>query len=81
VRNLDTSALYLRDLGFLLRERALKAKRDSDCARGREEKAYAIGRLMAFHEVISLMQQQALSFGLEASDIHLENLDPERDLL
>ena len=41
----------------------------------------AIAALMAFHEVVSLMQQQAASFGLDLADVALDDIDPERDLL
>jgi len=73
--------LYLRDLGLLLKERALEARSDRDAAKGSDRSAYAEGRLMGLYEVISLMQQQATAFGLEASDLNLHDLDPERDLL
>ena len=36
---------------------------------------------MTYISVLSLMQQQAVAFGLPLSDLSLEDLDPERDLL
>ncbi len=36
---------------------------------------------MAYYEVISLMQQQAEAFGIPLTDINLEGLDPEKDVL
>lgn len=76
----SAEALYLKDLGMLLKEkaRAAKAMRTSAAP---DEAAYSLGRLMAYHEVISLMQQQALAFGLKPRDLDLEDIDPERDLL
>lgn len=71
---------YLLDLGSLLREEALKAKRDRDNASG-ESKSFEQGRLMGFYEVISLMQQQARAFNIPMGEIGLEDVEPERDLL
>lgn len=36
---------------------------------------------MAFYHVISLMQDQALGFGIDLKDLKLESIDPDRDLL
>ncbi len=72
---------YLLDLGRLISERALVAKRDKETARDGASRAYATGRLMGLHEVISLMQQQAIAFGLPAEVVGLDAIDPERDLV
>lgn len=71
---------YLRDLGALLKEKALEARRERDGASA-EDRPYALGRLTAFHEVVSLMQQQAEAFGLDLEDVGLADVVPERDLL
>ncbi len=76
----ESAASYLADLGSLLRDMAFKAKADRDEAEG-EERVYLEGRLMAFVEVISLMQQQAEAFQLQHADLGLEGVDPERELL
>lgn len=47
-------ASYLRDLGCLIKELAIEAKQVKDSAGEAEDRAYAIGRLMALHEVISI---------------------------
>jgi hypothetical protein len=36
---------------------------------------------MAYYEVLSLMQQQAVAFDLPLQDLALDGLDPDRDLL
>lgn len=72
--------LYLRDLGVLLKEKALEAKEESRTA-PEDERAFALGRLMAFHEVISLMQQQAQAFGIALEELGLDDIQPEKDLL
>jgi hypothetical protein len=72
---------YLLDLGRLVYERALSAKKQKEVATAGEERAYAAGRLMGFNEVVSLMQEQAIAFGIALSATGLEGIDPDRDLL
>jgi len=74
-----TAQHYLLDLGTLLKEQAVAARRNSK-SEG-PTGSFALGRLMAYHEVISLMQQQALVFGLSLESLSLHDIDPERDLL
>ena len=73
-------ANYLHDLGYLLREAGEEAKQDTETAASTDS-AFHKGRLMAYVEVLSLMQQQAVAFGLPLSDLGLDGLNPERDLL
>ncbi len=70
-------ANYLLDLGSLVKEKATEAqnRKKQNC------EPYDIGYLMAWHEIVSLMQCQAALFGIELSQIGLEGVDPERDLL
>lgn len=75
-----TSDEYLRDLGELIKERAREAKREKDTAEGTDRYDYELGRLMALHEVVSLMQQQAEAFGLDVSALALDDISPEKDL-
>ena len=72
---------YLRDLGALLKEKASSAKEKENKSKGSEAHNYDLGFLMAMHEVISLMQQQAPLFGIDIDEIEMGGLDPERDLL
>ena len=72
---------YLFDLGCLLREEALAAKEALLAAKGTADEAFQSGRLMAYYEVISLLVNQAIAFQLPREDLHLEGLEPERDLL
>lgn len=72
---------YLRDLGDLLKEKALDAKSRSRRASDPSELQYARGRLMALVEVLSLMQQQANAFGIDESMLGLGGFDPEAELL
>lgn len=75
------AADYLRDLGLLLRRGAFEAKEEADAAKGSSDQDYKAGRLFAYYEVISLMQQQAEAFGLSLAAVSLEGVNPESDLL
>ena len=77
-----------RDLGYLLRERAEEAARESRSIRARRaphertvEGEFTEGRSQAYNEVISLMQNQAEAFGIPLADLALEDLDVYRDLI
>lgn len=71
---------YLRDLGELIKERAREAKREKEAAVGTDRYDYEMGRLMALHEVVSMMQQQAEAFGLDFSALALDDISPEEHL-
>jgi hypothetical protein len=71
----ETHANYLRDLGYLLRERG-EARKAAVSAGSEFER----GRQFAYFEVLDLMQHQAEAFGLPLVDLALDGLDP-RDLL
>jgi hypothetical protein len=66
----DTHANYLLDLGYYVREAAEEAKKRINSAT-EDELAFQQGRLMAYYEVVSLMQQQAVAFGLPLADLRL----------
>jgi uncharacterized membrane protein YccC len=76
----DTHANYLRDLGYLVREAGEEAKTSAGSA-AEDDRQFQHGRLMAYYEVLSLMQQQAVAFDLPLQDLALDGLDPDRDLL
>ena len=69
---------YLQDLGQQLREYALEAKKRAD-AGGRSD--FDCGYLSGFHRVISLMQQQAETFGIPLEDLGLAGIDADEDLI
>jgi hypothetical protein len=73
---------YLYDLGLLIKEEALEAKKARDQEeKGSEGYIFEEGYLMAFHRVISLMQQQAEAFGIPLEDLRLHDIDPDQDLV
>jgi len=72
---------YLLDFGQLLREHALAAKQQETDARGTEDHQFQLGRLTAYYEIVTLMQQQAVAFDLPLEALGLSGFDPDRDLL
>jgi len=72
---------YLRNLGTLLKESALDARARANGAKGTPDGAFEEGRALAYWEVLSTMQSQALPFQLFLSDLGLEGFNPDRDLL
>ena len=72
---------YLSDLGLILKERALEARRQRDeLPEESLDRTFQFGRVIAFNEVISIMQQQAEGLNIPLSDLRLEDIDPDRDL-
>ena len=73
---------YLRDLGEIVKTRALEAKDDrARESEGSAEYHFQCGRLVAFNEVISILQQQAEGFDINLQDLNLGDIDPDRDLI
>ena len=46
-----------------------------------ENNKYIIGYLMAYHEIIDLMKQQATNFDIKQNEIGLDGINPETDLI
>jgi hypothetical protein len=75
---------YLMDLGQKVKERALEARKEKEATQGPEDagwREFHATRLLAYFEVVALMQEQAQAFGIPLEDLGLEDLDPFRDLL
>ena len=75
--------LYLEDLVNLIKEKALNAKIELYEIKKDQifDKSYQIGYLMAYHEVISLMKTQADAFKISYTELNLDNIDPNIDLI
>lgn len=73
---------YLYDLGEILKTRALSAKKDRERElKGSPGYEFESGRIIAFNEVISIMQQQAEGFDIPLEELQLEDIDPDKDLV
>lgn len=68
---------YLRDLGIIIKEMAFEAKKKANDS-GTD---FFIGYMAGFHRIVSLMQQQAESFGIPFEHIGLDGIDADEDLV
>ena len=74
-------ASYLLDVGLYLKERALEARRERDrLPEGSTRRMFESGRVLAFNEVISVLQQTAEGFDIPLAELRLDDIDPDRDL-
>jgi hypothetical protein len=79
---MSTHKHYLYDLGLEVKLRALEARRERDAAEeGSADRTFHSGRLLAFNEVVSIMQQQAEGVGIPIADLRLDDIEPDRDLV
>jgi hypothetical protein len=88
LENADIESLkaFIHEICEAIKERALEAKREKDEVEKRKDQdigeyMYAVGRLMTFNEVISIIQQTAEPLGLTLKDLKLDDIDPDRDLI
>ena len=72
---------YIREISCLLKDNAKQAKLDADHPKEGDSADFNSGFLMAYHQVIAIMKNQAPVFDLEQKDIGLADIEPERDLL
>ena len=68
---------YVHDLGFLIKEMALEARKTAK----QTDSDFAIGYMAGFHRVVSLMQQQAEGFGIPLEELALDGIDPDTELV
>ena len=68
---------YLKDLGYLIREMADDARR----IHAAEDTDFSAGYLSGLRRVVSVMQQQAEDFNIPLSDIKLNGIEPDRDVV
>jgi len=72
---------YLLDLGQLVKEYALEAVAEREKHRGQPVQEFYEGYVLGFHRIVSLMQQQALAFGIDLKALRLDGIEPDRDLV
>lgn len=72
---------YLYDLGTIVKELAIEAKKDLDSNSQNECSDYKTGYCMAFHRIVSLMQQQAEAFNIPFSKLNMSDIDADDDLI
>ena len=72
---------YIREISCILKDNAKKAKLDADHPNKSDSAEFNSGFLMAYHQVIATMKNQAPLFDLDQEEIGLADIEPERDLL
>jgi hypothetical protein len=72
---------YLLDLGQLVKEYAMAAVAEREKHRGQPAQEFYDGYVLGFHRIVSLMQQQALAFGIDLKALELDGIDPDCDLV
>ena len=73
---------YLLDLGEIVKARALEVKEErTKETQGAPGYDFQCGRLVAFNEIVSILQQQAEGFGINLEELNLDDIDPDRDLI
>ncbi|MGH8057088.1 MAG: hypothetical protein ACREOH_07595, partial [Candidatus Entotheonellia bacterium] len=68
-------------LGQLVTEHALEAVAERERHRGQTAQEFYDGYVLGFHRIVSLMQQQALAFGIDLKTLRLDGIEPDRDLV
>ena len=71
---------YVRVFGEALREIVINAKRDSDDSVGSDSESMKSGYLLAFHRVVTLMQQTAEIYEIPSDALGVADID-ENDLV
>lgn len=69
MKEIEKSFVY--DLVFLLREKRDESKKDEDLD------DLEMGKRLAYSDVLSLIYQQAIAFGIDLNDIGMTDHDPE----
>lgn len=78
--NREWATDYLLDLIENIKQVAIEARSHPESST-EADRAFEAGRRTAYYEVVTLMQQQARSFGIALVDLHLDDVIPDRDLL
>lgn len=77
----ETYLNYLNDFLFLLKEKAINSKLNKDQKVKNGDLDYQCGHLTAYYEVISLAKQQADAFNIDQSEIGIDDINPDIDLI
>ncbi len=78
----DAYRLYMQEAISAIKERALEAREERpDKEKDAPGHLFQSGRVLAFNEVVSILQQLAETFQIGLDEIHLDDIDPDRDLI
>jgi hypothetical protein len=77
----DSLKNYIQEINCLLKDYARQAKIDADHPKESDSADFNDGFLMAYHQVIAVMKNQAPFFDLTQEELNLADIEPERDLI
>ena len=72
---------YIQEISCLLKDYAKQAKVDANHPKKGDSADFNDGFLMAYHQVIAVMKNQAPFFDLTQEEVNLVDIEPERDLI
>jgi len=72
---------YLLDLGNFLKKDAREVAKEYRAASSADNREFLSGKLLAYYEVITTMQQQAHAFCLPLESLSLADINPDDELL
>ena len=73
---------FLIELSETILERAFEALKARDRIKKKgENSSFEDGRILAFNEVLSILQQEARGFGINLKELKLDKIDPDRDFI
>ena len=72
---------YIREINCLIKDYARQAKIEADHPKEGDSADFNAGFLMAYHQVIATMKNQAPFFDLTQEELNLADIEPERDLI
>lgn len=72
---------YIKEIICLIKDYAKQAKSDADHPKEGDSADFNSGFLMAYHQVIAVMKNQAPFFDIKQEDIGLADIEPNRDLV
>jgi len=72
---------YLLDLGRMLKDDAREVAQNYRAASAPDQREFLAGKRLAYYEVITTLQQQAIAFGMPLEALNLADIDPDKELL
>ena len=72
---------YIKQTIEYLKEDVMVAKENYLKSKNSNSKLFNDGVLMGYYYVVTLLKQQAEAFGINANDLNLDNIDPDKDLI
>lgn len=79
--NKESFKNYIQEINSLIKDYGRQAKVDANNPKEGDSADFNDGFLMAYHQVIAVMKNQAPFFDLTQEEVNLADIEPERDLI